>query len=149
VALLASEAGVFTLQNVTGLSVVESLLRRFPMNKLKVLTVVVRVAADAILAAQMRVPNGLVKSLVGCEPRGNLRVAFQAFQAFAPCCQSMAGDALRRAIQGLMSTGKRPRRNLAAKGSRNRKADQDPGYDNDVRPPHQQYNSWNGELADL
>ena len=114
VALLTRQAGVLPLQNVAGLAVVESLLRRLPMDKLEILSIMVGVAAGAIFIARQRIPNNGVESLMRGHSRGNVRVTLQTLQAFAAHGQSVANDALRGAIEGLMRSGKRAGGNLGA-----------------------------------
>ena len=114
VALLTRHAGVLPLQNIAGLTVVKSLLRRLPADELEILSVVVGVAAGAIFIARQRIPNYGVESLVRSHARGNVRVALKALQAFAAHSQSMAGDALSGAIEGLMRAGKWAGGNLGA-----------------------------------
>ena len=113
-ALLTRQAGVLPLQNVAGLAVVKSLLRRLPMDKLEILSIMVGVAAGAIFIARQRIPNDGVESLVRGHSRGNVRVTLQTLQAFAAHGQSVANDALRGAIEGLMRSGKRAGGNLGA-----------------------------------
>jgi hypothetical protein len=78
--------------------VIESVLRRFPMNQLEVHAIVVGVASGAIFAAGLLIPNCSMVSPPGGQSRRYLRVALQALQVLAPRGQFMAGNALRRTI---------------------------------------------------
>ena len=117
-ALLASDGSVFPLECITCLSVVEFLLRRFPVDHLEILTIVIRVAADAILAARLKIDDGRVESPMGNQSQGDFRMALQTLQTLASHGQAVTRNALSGTVKGLMSTRKRPRGNLGARSFR-------------------------------
>ena len=113
--LLTNDAGVLPLQKVARLAVIESLLRGLPMNHLKVFAVMVRMAADAILAARLKIDDSGVKSPMGGQSRGYFRVALQALQTLASHRQPVTRNALSGTIKGLMSTRKGAGGNLGTR----------------------------------
>jgi len=110
VALVAGNVGVFTLQRVSGLVVVETPFRRNPVDQLKILAVVLRVTFRAVF------PVGELR--VQTAPSGNLSsnfcVAPLTIQYRRALTHDVAARALRGTAERLMSLGKRPRRNLGA-----------------------------------
>lgn len=108
VALLASEAGVFPFQRISGLSVIESLLRRFPVNDLEVFAVVLGMATDALLVTGLR-HQGSVITPTRRNALSNFGVALEALEVLVASCKPVAGSAVGRSGQGLMSAGQRAR----------------------------------------
>lgn len=80
VASVALQGGVFSLQLVTGLAVIESGGRGCPLDEREVFTIVLGMALGAALAGTGREIVGGVKSAVVVQARGDLCVALQALQ---------------------------------------------------------------------
>ena len=119
VALFAGQACVLVHEGIAGLFVIELLLRRFPMDEWKILAVMFEMASHAILAIGILHPEFRVVPVIGGEIPGNFLMAFQTFECRCLGPKLVAGRALRRAVQGVMSFCKRAWRDLSfhAKGS--------------------------------
>lgn len=102
VALVTGQAGVFALERVSALLVVEG--PRVPLDEREVFPVVVRVAAHTFLAGARRHVVSGMQSLVCREPGSNLPVAVQAFEGSLSRGQLVTAGAVAGAAQGLVRT---------------------------------------------
>lgn len=104
-ALPAAERSVFALQRVAGLRVVEFFLRWFPVNELKILTVVFGMAAHAVAIGIFLFHRARVEAQFLREPALDFAMAIQALE-FAACAQLVATGALGKAGKRLVRFGK-------------------------------------------
>lgn len=74
---------MFPFERISGLRVIELLLAGDPVNQIEVAPIMIGVARHAILACRAFGKQARVIPLVRCQPRGNLLVAFQAFELCA------------------------------------------------------------------
>lgn len=112
VTLFARDRGVFTVKVVAGQSVVELLLRRFPVNQTEVFTVVLQVAANALLPIRILHLHAEVVAVFVGEGFGDFFVAIEAFESGSFGTEDVARIALRGSGQGRMCLGERTRRDL-------------------------------------
>ncbi len=112
VALLASQAGMFSYQNVTGFRVVEGFQGGFPTNELEVLPIVFGVATRAVFLAALGIHHGRMVTAVRGEPLGDFRVTFEATKFLTSSAKTVAERALRGSVPCLVRPRKRPRGNL-------------------------------------
>lgn len=121
VTLAAEQAGMLPLERVACLPVIKTF--RVPLDDRKVLAVVLGVAGYALLARSGSQVVGRVQSFVRRQARPDLGVALQALErGLAPkfvACRAVGG-----AVQRLMRTRQRPRRNLRRCSSACKKYDQ-------------------------
>lgn len=140
-ALLAGERGVFALQRVACLGMVEGFLGRLPVDQLKVDAVMLRVTPHAVPAGALGSKNRAVIAGMGGDPPGNLVVALQALEASSwASCQPMATGAARRSFQKLVRFGERPRgdlpRRLASKARATEQGNRDASNEwTELEPP--------------
>ena len=111
---------MLTLQRVAGLLVVELVLRRVPMQQREICTVMLQVAANAVLSIGIRHAQVTVIAVVRCQILRYFLVTVQTFERRRFCTELMAARALRRSRQRLVRFRKRPGRYLS--GSCARKA---------------------------
>jgi hypothetical protein len=78
-ALATTDRRVFTVQRPSGLFVIEALLRRFPVNKLELLSVMFGVTTGAVLFRIISLHHRGMKSLVCVESLANFSMTLQAF----------------------------------------------------------------------
>lgn len=98
VAFFASERGVFALEFVARLAVVELFFRRFPVNEREVFAVVFQVTAHAVLAVRILHLYLVMVTVLGDDIVGDFLVAFQALEGGSARAELMAGVALRSAV---------------------------------------------------
>ena len=109
---LTGQPGMLALQWIAGLSVIESLPARFPVNDFETLSSMLHVAAHAILALPNGVSDPGMESSILLQPVKNFRVTAQALESAPPCCKRMARTALHDAIIGTVRFGQRAWRDL-------------------------------------
>jgi len=100
---------VLAFKHIAGFAVVKRL--GIPFDQGKILAIVVGVTAGAFLAGTGGNAVGRVKSPVGDEAAGDLRVAFQAFES-GLAAKFMAGGTVCSSVQGLMCPRKGARGDL-------------------------------------
>jgi len=114
VAFLARHGRVLFYQRISRLAVVELLERRFPVNKGKILAVVLEVAAHAVPAVGIFHSKKSVITLVRGETVRNFLMAFETFERRSAGSELMAGVALRRTVEGFVRFGEGAGRDLRA-----------------------------------
>lgn len=110
VAAAALQAGVFALQRVTRLLVIEG--SWIPFDQGKVFAVMVGVAANALLARSRLEVIGRVQAFLGRQAGGNLAVAIEAAERSFAGSDLMAASAIGGAVQGSVRAGERSGRDL-------------------------------------
>ena len=111
-AFLARDAAMLFNQRIAGKPMVELPERWLPVHQRKVGSIVFEVAAHAIIAIRILHSNLRVETAMIGQSLCDLFVAVEALERRRACTELMAGGALRRAVQGLMSFRKRTGRNL-------------------------------------
>lgn len=109
-ALVAGEARVLALENVSGVLVIEGL--RVPFNQWEVAAVMLRVATGTFLVGTRCNVIRRVKAAPGGNAGGDLGVAFEALERSFTAATLVAVGAVGGAIQRDMRLRKRTRRNL-------------------------------------
>jgi hypothetical protein len=104
-AFLASWAGVFIHQQITGQLMIELLQGRFPMDQREIRAIVLHVAPHAIVAIGILHPNLRVESPIACQSLSDFFVAVQTFEGRRVRPELVAARALGSATQGLMRLG--------------------------------------------
>lgn len=117
-AFLTRNAGVLAFQLVARQPMIELFLRWLPMDQTEVFSVVVQVAVHAVLAVRAFHLQARMVAVVRSQPSRYLFVAIEALEGRHAGAKLMATRALRGTRQGLMSFGKRPRRDLRVGRSR-------------------------------
>jgi hypothetical protein len=110
VAAVTTEAGMLAFKRIAGLLVIEVFL--IPSSEGEVETVVLRMAARALLTRPGLDSVGSMQPAVGSQALSDFGVTLQAFEHRLPASQFVATGALRGAIQRLMSSRERSRRYL-------------------------------------
>ena len=101
VALNAFEPGVTAQQRIPGLLMLEFLSRRVPLDDVEFVSVVVGMAADALLLRPVfRLHDTSVKSRLGLNTRTDLAMAAHAFEARRSDGQRVTRRAFRGAFEG-------------------------------------------------
>jgi len=114
VAFFASDTNVLAFQGVSGQTVIELFLGRFPVNQVEVLAIVLEVAADTVFAVGIvHLHTGMVAVLAG-ESFRNFLMTIEAFEGGGTRAELMAGIALRGPAQRLVGLRKRTGRNLSS-----------------------------------
>jgi len=116
VASFASDAGVFSFEDVAGKPVIELFLRALPMDKSKVLAVVLEMAADAVFPIGIVHLNLKVVAVLRGQPPGDFLVAIETLESGSAGTKYVAACALRSAAQRLVGFGKRAGGNLRTRG---------------------------------
>jgi hypothetical protein len=102
VALTAFEMRVAPVQRVAGFPVIEFVERHIPVDRNKVLAVVVGVALDALHVRRPRVHERRVKTAIGGEQAADFGVAGKAPELPFPAVAHVATVAVRGTLQGAM-----------------------------------------------
>ena len=107
VALLTRKVRVLALEPISRLAMVKGLLRRFPMDQEKILTVVLGMAGNTVLVRARRADDrGMISAPQG-EPVGDVRVTLRAAEDPRASREFVTRRALERAAQRLVRPGKR------------------------------------------
>src|ERR1017187_9840994 len=107
VAVSAVDAGVLAVERVTRLRVIKAFWRRIPVQKSKILPVVIRVAFDTGRTFRSRAQEGSVKPLVPLQFVPNLSMAFDTAKGRRTGGNLMTFCAIGRPVQALVGPGKR------------------------------------------
>ena len=107
---------MLSFQRITREPVIELLPRRFPVNEREIRSVVLQVAPHAIFSIRILHLEPRVVSPVLREQAGNFLVAVETLEGRRARPEQMATGTLRCSAERLVSLGKRPRRNLSARG---------------------------------
>lgn len=110
VAPIACQPRVLPLEQVSSILVIECLC--VPFDQGKVFTVVLGMAAGALVTGAGKNVIGGVQPAVSRNPGSDFAVTIQAFQGSLPA-KLMAARAIRRAVKRLVRTGERPGRDLS------------------------------------
>jgi hypothetical protein len=84
VTLAAFETGMFAIERISSLVVVEFFLRRLPVNQPEAFTVVFGMTAHAIFIGIISFDDTGMEALVHLESLGDFRMALQALERAAP-----------------------------------------------------------------
>jgi hypothetical protein len=95
VTFFARDARVFPFQIVSRQTVVELLLRWFPVQKMEVCAVVLQVATHTILAIRVRHLNLCVIPMLGREPLRYFFMTIETFEGWSAATKLMAARTLR------------------------------------------------------
>jgi hypothetical protein len=93
-ALLARHGRMLFHQRISGLSMIELLERRLPMDERKILAIVFEVAPHAISAVRILHPEKRVVALMRGQTVRDFLVAFEAFEGRRAGSELVAGVAL-------------------------------------------------------
>ena len=105
-ALFASNAGVLSLEQITGEAVIELLYGRFPMNDRKIHPIMFEVASDAVFAIQiLHLEQRMISPVLG-EQAGNFLVTVETLEGWRAGAELMATRTLSRTAERLVSFGK-------------------------------------------
>ena len=105
VALVAGKPGVLAFQQIAGLFVIE--LIRVPLNKRKVHSVVIGVAADALLTGTRRYVIRTVQAALGGDARTDVGVAADAAELRLTAADLVTVGAVGGAVERLVRAGER------------------------------------------
>ena len=105
VALVTGNANVLSFKFEASEPVVELLLRRFPANQIKVLSIVFQMATYTILAIGVVHLHLRVVTVFVSECFGNLCMAFDALESGSAGAEFVAGITLRGPAEGSVSFG--------------------------------------------
>lgn len=108
----ATYAGVFAIQRITSLRMVESLGSRVPVQQREVLPVVIGVALDASHTRCTCLREGGMETLALLKFGSDLLVTLHAAKRRGACIDGVALGAIIRPVQTLVGFGERARRNL-------------------------------------
>lgn len=109
----ASHTRVLAEQRVSGLCVIERLLRRLPRDERELPAIMLGMAARTILRRRLFIYHCGVKPARLGETRGDFLMAIETLQCATLGAELVAIRALRGAIQILVCARKRPRRDLS------------------------------------
>ena len=112
VAAFAGDPGVLANQRVTGLPMIEIVVRRFPFDDVELGAQMFGVAADAILIARGTLHDSGVETLFVCQSLSDLPVAAGAPELSCAQTEAVTGGAFGAALQAGMRLRKKPRGNL-------------------------------------
>jgi len=116
VTTLASDSGVLPGKRKSRLAVIQSLAIWFPVNQLKIGSIVVRMAGRTFLTCSARFDPNRVHSALLRQALANFRVAIQTLEFRRATSQVMAFRAVRRTGKRLVGSRKRTRRDLCKRG---------------------------------
>src|SRR6202521_4617126 len=102
VTFLAGYPGMFSFEHKTRLIVIERFAARVPVNHIKIQSIVIGVAARALLARGIRSDEGGMQASLVDHAVADFRMAFQTFELRGASCQIVALRAVCRPTQGLM-----------------------------------------------
>jgi len=115
VTFLACDAAVLLHKRIAGELMVELPEGWLPVHQCKIGSIVFEVASHAIMAIWIFHSNLSVETEMIGQPLRDFFVAVEALERRRAGAELVAGGALRRAVQGLMSLRERPGRNLSVR----------------------------------